>query len=138
MEVASAASSFLGKFAAFVSRTPLADTSMGSGMLQGMIKMSHSLAPTGSKERGEDGVSSTLLSTAIARFSSPMGSPTLPPLPPSLPSTAVTSLLYALPSQSLLLVGCGDGRVVAVVDSGAEDMANKAWQSSLADLPEFI
>ena len=126
---------FLGKVASLASQTPLADTALGSAAIKKSLVWQHKLGGLGAQE-----ASPALLSAATSwRFLSHVvggkdaggGTGTGCRLPTALPPTAITSLLYANPTQSLLLVGCGDGRLVAVMDGGAEETANRLFEDAL-------
>ena len=127
--VAAKASSLVGGVFSLLARTPLADTHVGSGMLAGIARLQDSLSSSaGARSGGAGGASAYLLATAQARAEGVAGGVHGGRV---LPGSAVCSLAYSSPGESLLLLGCGDGRLVCAVDATAAATADEDFSNTL-------
>jgi hypothetical protein len=149
----------MGRMAAFVASTTLADTSVGSTALSGMRLLQQAIAPVPSAAAAAAGTAAAeaaaeAASAARRAAAAAAAAAAVPAAPHSaaaaslqlqssrlrlLPATAVTALSFA-ERDSLLLAGCADGRVLVVAEApvmeaqeeGGE-LAEAAAASSLSE-----
>jgi len=126
---AAAASSVVGGLFNLVAKTSFADTSLGSGLLGVLQSAAESLNATAGGRSGGGAASAYAREQAGERARArrrAVGGLVLPP-------TAITALTFASPGESLLLLGCGDGRVVCAVDASAAAAGDADFAASLVD-----